>query len=195
MNEGIAAYFKLLGSLLYNEPDAQAIETLKEGELFAELPFAEDNALALQGQRQMCAWLEEAPIDELTQQARSDYMRLLVGAGKESAPPWGSVYLDKDRLLFSENTLHVRQFYERYEVMAKSKYHEPDDHIGLELEFLAHLINRGELDAALDFAGEFILPWIDRWNADVQKHAKTDYYRALGTLAVGGVHVLVGDNR
>jgi TorA maturation chaperone TorD len=188
--EATSAYFRLLGSLLFAEPTMPAVAMLKEGELFAELPFAENTEAAREGQRQMCAWLESAAPEELTEQARPDYMRLLVGVGKTLAPPWGSVYLDEDRLLFNEDTLEVRRYYERFGMMAKEKYHEPDDHIGLEFEFLAYLFDRGEQEAARDFSVRFILPWVDRWNSDVQKYAKTDYYRALANLAAGGIHCL-----
>ncbi len=185
-----AAYFRLLGSLLYNEPDAAAMDMLLDDEIFSELPYAGDNALAREGQAQITAWLGSGSKAELLDKTNSDFMRLFIGPDKLLAAPWGSVYLDEDRLLFNEDTLKVRKFYERYGMMTKKKYSEPDDHIGLELEFLAHLAEQGNDEAMAGFAREFMLPWILRWNDDVRKYARTGYYRGLAGMAAGGVEYL-----
>ena len=185
-----SAYFRLLGSLLYNEPDIQTIDMLLSEDLFNELPYACDNELAVSGQAQLNAWLKSADAKTLAEDVSIDYMNLLVGVGKPLAPPWGSVYLDKDRLLFSEDTLNVRQFYEHYGMELKKKYSEPDDHIGLELEFIAYLLKSGKADLARDFAEKYVIPWVSKWNDDVQKYARTDYYRALSKMAAAGVQAL-----
>ncbi len=188
--EAEATYFKLMGALLYNEPSEQAINTLRDEELFAEILYAGENGLVKEGQKLLANWLKSAPANELTDNARTDYMRLLVGAGKVLAPPWGSVYLDEDKLLFNVDTLKVRNFYQKYGVELKKKYSEPDDHIGLELEFLANLSEKGEVEAMKSFINDFMFPWIFNWNDDVQAHAQTDYYKGLANLAVGGVQHL-----
>jgi TorA maturation chaperone TorD len=186
------AYFALVGSLLFNEPSQEGIAILKDGGLFEQLPWADGLAQVEEGRRQMLDWLGSAPLEELAASARSDYLRLLVGIGKVLAAPWASVYTDADHLLLSEDTLLVRRFYERYGAMVAQKYHEPDDHIGLELQFLAHLLNAGEIGAAAEFAERFVAPWVGLWSADVQKHARTGYYRALAKLAAGGTAALAG---
>jgi TorA maturation chaperone TorD len=182
-----ASFFRLLGSLLYNDPSREVIDTLADEGVFAELPYAAESALARKGQKEMLDWLKSAPRDELALEARTEYMRLLIGIGKELAPPWGSVYQSVERLMFTEDTLRVRLFYEKHGMKLKEKYHEPDDHIGLELEFLAYLSEQGKIAAAREFAAEYIVPWISRWNADVQKHAETGFYKGLGNMAAGGI--------
>jgi TorA maturation chaperone TorD len=181
------AYFQVLGSLLYNEPGTGAIEALKTNEVFSSLPFAAENKLAAEGRLAMENWLESASTEELTDKARSDYMRLFIGPGKPLSPPWGSVYLSVDGLLFTEETLYVRKFYESNGRIVKEKHREPDDHIGLELEFLAYLSELGKTETALKFAEKYVASWVFKWNADVQKHAKTGFYKALGDMTAGGV--------
>ena len=44
-------------------------------------------------------------------------------------------------MIFQEQTLHVRQWYSRFGLQVVKLHKEPDDHIGLELEFVAHLAN------------------------------------------------------
>jgi TorA maturation chaperone TorD len=186
-----SAYFRLLGLLLNSEPSAEIFDKLADG-MFDEAFYAKDNEKVIKGYEEIRTWLKFESKEKLLADARSDYMKLLVGVGKVLAPPWGSVYLNTDRLLFTEDTLKVRQFYERYGMKSVKKYKEPDDHIGLELEFLSYLSERGENAAALEFAKEFVMTWISRWNADIQKYAGTGYYRGLANMAAGGVEYFTG---
>jgi TorA maturation chaperone TorD len=190
-NTAESLYFRLLGALLYNEPNVAILEMLINGSLFSELPYAQDHESARKGQVQVFEWLKSSDTEMLAEQARVDYMRLLVGVGKVLAPPWGSVHLDEDRLLFNENTLRVRMYYEHYGMKLKEKYHEPDDHLGLELEFIAYLFENNKTDAARDFTEKYIVPWVFRWNEDIQKYARTDYYRGIANIVVGGIHELM----
>jgi TorA maturation chaperone TorD len=192
-DETFSAYFRLLGMLLYNEPNSGLLDTLSDG-VFDEAVYAAENETVRQGIGEINAWFKSGSKEKLLDAARSDYMRLLVGVGKVLAPPWGSVYLNTDRLLFTEDTLKVRQFYERYGMKATKKYSEPDDHIGLELEFLAYLSEQGKIEAAREFVAKYIVPWLPRWNADVQKYAKTGFYKALGNMAMGGIDFFVGES-
>ncbi len=186
-----STYFLLLGSLLYNEPTGQGVVMLKEQGVFEELPFAADNEQAQQGQQLMCSWLASETTDVLAKAAQSDWLHLLMGIGKVLAPPWASVYLGEEQLLFSEDTLYVRRYYEHYGFRLTKKYQEPDDHIGLELEFIGRLLEQDKHEAACAFTQQFILPWLNQWADDVQKHAKTDYYRALAKLIAGGINSLM----
>jgi TorA maturation chaperone TorD len=186
-----AAYFKLLSSLLYNEPSLPAIGMLKREGIFSDIPFAAENKQAAEGRKIMENWLKSATAEELTDKARSDYVKLFIGPGKPLAVPWGSVYLNTEGLLFTEETLKVRQFYELSGMKAVKKKSEPDDHIGLELEFIAYLFKVDKADAAREFAEKFIVPWISQWNADVQKYAATGFYRGLGGMAAGGIDCFI----
>ena len=192
MTAAQTAYFRLLGSLLYNEPSAGTIHMLKNDGIFAELPFAADNTTAAEGKKLMSAWLDGAPADKLTDEARSDFMRLFIGPGKVLAAPWGSVYMSVDKLIFTEETLRVRKYYEANGRIVKEKNREPDDHIGLELEFIADLLDSDNFNMACEFAEKLVLPWILDWNSDVQKYAKTGYYQGLANMAAGGVQALTG---
>jgi TorA maturation chaperone TorD len=163
---------------------------LKNDEVFSELPFAAESEATAEGRRLMEAWLGSGSAEILTDKARSDFMHLFIGPGKVLSPPWGSVYMSTDKLIFTEETLNVRLYYERNGRIVKKKYHEPDDHIGLELEFIAYLLENDRTDTARDFAEKYVIPWVFKWNDAVQKYAGTDYYRSLANMAAGGVQEL-----
>jgi TorA maturation chaperone TorD len=128
-----------------------------------------------------------------------DYTRLFVGPGKIVAPPWESAQIDDERLTFQEETLAVRAWYRRYGVLPAQLHAEPDDHIGLELAFMAHL---AQLALAAQAAGDtarladllaaergFLrahpLRWAPKWCGRVGEAARTDYYRGLALVTAG----------
>jgi TorA maturation chaperone TorD len=118
---------------------------------------------------------------------------------------WESVYLTESHLVFQEQTLQVREWYRRFGLQMERLHREPDDHIGLELSFIAHLASRAvqaidEVDeASLDsllqaqreFLSEHLLRWGPAWAKLVKKHAQTDFYRALAHLTHGTLLALV----
>jgi putative dimethyl sulfoxide reductase chaperone len=128
-----------------------------------------------------------------------DYTRLFIGPGTLLAPPWGSVYFTKDRLIFQEQTIQVRQWYWRFGLQAEKLYQEPDDHIGLELIFVAHLA--GLALAALDvqdqaagkdlleqqwaFLQEQPLKWANLWCADVLEFSQSAFFKGVAQLIKG----------
>ena len=117
------------------------------------------------------------------------------------AYPWESVYISKMPFLFLESTLEVRDWYRRYGLEVVNFKREPEDFIGFELSFLAHLsqlaldaAEQGDMDgvAALvkaqrDFLSEHLLRWGFEWANRAAQHAETDFYRGFVLMARGAL--------
>ncbi|MEH7250637.1 molecular chaperone TorD family protein [Neobacillus niacini] len=84
----------------------------------------------------------QAEDDETLQLLQEEYKRLFIGPNALPAPPWESVYLGKEHLLFEEVTLEVRECYRQYGLSFIREGIEPDDHLVIELEFLSFLIQK-----------------------------------------------------
>lgn len=136
------------------------------------------------------AFPEYGPVD--AEAVEQDYLRLLVGLGTPLAPPWESVWASDARLLFQRQTLDVRYWYRSAGLQAAELHHEPDDHIGLELEFVGRLLERGDDDTAAAFVREHPLAWADRWLLAVEQNARTAFYPALAAEAVRLLKGVVG---
>ena len=197
----------LLGKMLYTAPRRDWLSDLIHGDLFTEAPFGEDQPLVQRGMEEMRLWCQEnqAGIAErILEDLQEDYLRLFIGVEHVLAPVWESVYFSKDRLIFQEETLQVRQWYARYGAEIEQLHKEPDDHIGLELIFVAHLAqvaldklakadNEGfqsALTAQSQFLDEHPLRFAPAWYKLVQKHAATDFYRALADLIWGALQAV-----
>ena len=192
--------YRFLSRSFYEPPSQEWLTTLAAERLFEEWPFTSDEEHTTEGVgllRGFCERLTPAIREELVW----DFTRLFVGPGKMLAPPWESVYRSKTELTFQEATLQVREAYDRFGLHAPALHREPDDHIALELAFLAHLSDlAGEAvaneDAAQlarchaaqkDFMETHLLGWAPACLELVLAHADTDYYRGVAHLTLGAL--------
>lgn len=186
-------------SRLFLEPvDESLITVLRDGPVLGDWPLAadEETVRGLDFLRVGAA----TPRGELV----VDHRDLFEGPDHVLACPYESVYLSDEHLTFEQETRNVRAFYQRFGVQAPSLGTEPDDHIGLELSFIAHLcvlgldaIEASDADAETaliasvgDFLGQHLLRWVDDCLDRVVQNATTDFYRGLGHLTRGTVRQL-----
>ncbi|STD12262.1 Twin-arginine leader-binding protein DmsD [Dermatophilus congolensis] len=123
----------------------------------------------------------------------ADHQRLFVGPGHMEAAPYESVHTSAEGLLFEPETLDVRAWYQHYGLSAPRQGKEPDDHIGLELEFLATLATWASdcleeddtqsaaiyAQGARQFTATHLLPWAPDFCALVRARAHTTFYQAV----------------
>ncbi|MCL2808360.1 MAG: molecular chaperone TorD family protein [Coriobacteriia bacterium] len=206
--EDIALLLAVLGVLIYEEPSSERLEILLEEGFFTDTPFSAEQYTGdapemSEGLDLLNEWSKQAAaagLEATVSDLASEWARLLVGIGTPVAPPWASFYLERDSLLFSKSTLEVREWYARYGLELERKHREPDDHLGLMLQFLSMLVSR-ECDAlkAEDtasatelmreqetFLNEFISPWISLWQQRVASDERSTFYRGL-SLLIGGM--------
>ncbi|MCC6801278.1 MAG: molecular chaperone TorD family protein [Anaerolineae bacterium] len=199
---GEALAGSLLGRLIYAEPEKAWLQSLADEDIFAESPFGNAQPDVQRGLDLLQSWAQVqrgSMSDEAFDDLRVDYTRLLTGAGNLLAPPWESVYFNDARMVFQEQTMQVRAWYHRFDLEAPKYNAEPDDHIGLELIFVAHLAQ--ETLVALDqqdqsgfetmlatqreFLSEHLLTWAFEWCKLVEAHANTDFFRGIALLTRG----------
>ena len=193
-----ALAYTFINRAFYEKPTDEFINTLVSEKLFAQWPLPPDDEFTSAGQNILQAFSANWQAGKLND-LKKDYQQLFIGPARLPAPPWESVYLSDDRLVFEKQTTAVRQFYARYGLQAANLYKEPDDHFGLEMAFMAHLctlgleaIRQGEvetaqthLNAQRDFLEEHLLLWAPDFLNRVITHAQTDYYRGVAYLALG----------
>ena len=66
-----------------------------------------------------------------------EYRRLFIGPGAKPAPPWGSVYTDRECVVFGATTLELRTWMREHGVARTADEKTPEDHIGLMLALMA----------------------------------------------------------
>ena len=122
---------------------------------------------------------------------RADHNRLFVGPGHLRAAPYESVHRSEEGLLFDRETHQVRAWYARYGLQAPLLNREPDDHVGLELEFLSHLAGLAlaepeRAETILADLGRFVsehpATWVPGLARLITDGAGTHFYRGVGLL-------------
>lgn len=201
---GQGLIFGLLGKAFYVYPERAWIKALVQNEIFSEVPFAAEQPDIIEGLELLQRWSSSGNggvSGQMFDDLQADYTRLFIGPAQVLTPPWESVYFSEERLTFQKETLDVRNWYKRFGLQADKLYNEPDDHIGLELEFIAHLATQAlnalekhdtaafdrSLDAQRDFLTEHLLKWVPDWCGQVQSQAHTDFYRGIALLARGAL--------
>ncbi len=192
--------FALLARLHHAELDKQALDELRGADFasfFALLP--EDEAA-----RQACdvinrGWkvMDEGDEARLLDELAADYAATYL-TYQNRVSPTESVWLDDDNLERQEPMMKVREWYERFGAAAPDWRKTPDDHIALQLAFLAHIMTlRGQEDAdaggdaaegaiwaasledAARFLDEHLMLWLDDFAAAAASQCATPFYAGL----------------
>lgn len=172
--------YSLAARLFAAEPDEEMLVWCCTPEVLDALAFldacvcerTEDESSVSELVRKWPHVCEEASgvsLDELV----SSYTKLFVGPHRPPAAPWESVHLSVDGLLFQESTLQVRRAYRAAGFKAAGYPHEPDDHLGTELSFMAVLAasalkkwqngDRIGVQADLEVQQDFLRDHLCRW--------------------------------
>lgn len=182
-------------SLLYEGPDRERLVALAQAsDLLREPPFSElaEGAAARMADALRSAASDEAAFDAFYRDLRQDYAFLFYMVSVSKASPFESVYRTDDATMFGPTTLEVRHEYERFGLKLSASDSQPDDHLGIELAFLAELFARAEaadetqvatfLDAAWGFMHEHVLAFSHTYLDQAAQAARTAFYRDAARL-------------
>ena len=189
--------YRFLGRIYKREADQILFDQIKDMKFPAECG---EGAMCA-GYRMIEKYVRQPGHTPLTELA-VDYARVFLGAGIASAAaayPYESVYTSPKRLMMQEARDQVLEVYHANGLRKVETFTEPEDHIALELEFMAHLCHETQqvlrnrdwpsisalLNAQLDFLTKHLLNWTPAFCADIEKYAATAFYQGIGTITKG----------
>lgn len=190
---------------LFSDPADQLGAFAAERAMFLEAPFAQ---VAPDAARRLYDALElrdgENSLPALAREVHLDrtYLFFMIGASHTS--PYESVYRTDDSTVFGPTTLETRAFYRAHGLRFDRNETEPDDHIGIEFAFAAHLLDQAAtaLEAGNDeaaheallalgtFLSEHTLVFSPMYLGNVQRRAKSEFYAAIAGIAEGTLNAL-----
>jgi TorA maturation chaperone TorD len=136
--------------------------------------------LMRQAMAELRAPLAQPVLDELA----SDYAAIYLTYGYH-ASPCESVWLDQENLAMQAPMFQVREFYKLFDLVAADWRTRPDDHLVLELLFLAALF-RDEHPQALPEAARFfdshLMRWLPLFGQRVAARCATPFYAGAARL-------------
>lgn len=110
-----------------------------------------------------------------------DYYQLFIGPRAMKAPLNGSVYTDRDNLLFGQTCTEFSQFCQLHGIELDHQEGEASDNMGLMLGLLAHLLQHRQ-DLVNELLSIHLLPWAGRVFELMAQHASTEFYRQLALI-------------
>lgn len=187
----IAATFNLLGALFVLDPIDPQFLPIMEGfnrrDLLNGWP-------AIDGERtaHIAAMMYPAEGQIDVDALHNAYNDLFIGPAALQAPPWGSVYLDEEHVLYGSSTLLLQDFL-RHEAIALDVANPgPEDHFGNLCWVGAWLAAEGRMEGFDRLLGEHLLPWAFLYLDDLERAARqigtesnpgTLFYKGAAELA------------
>ena len=185
--------YTFLKNLFFVEPEKSYLQGLLKEDHVSDFPYSRYNEKIKTGLDGLKKSLEDMDLDNenVISKLRWDYTRMFIGPDSLPAPPWESSYVNKDKLLFQEETLQVRRSYLKYNFVGSNYPHEADDHIALELDFMSKLSVKviesieanKELENILEilidqksFLEEHLNKWVFEFAKKIKECAETDYF-------------------
>lgn len=149
-----------------------------------EWPFVQEEEacialdLAKRGLEGSCVESGEFEADE---SITWEYRRLFVGPAAMPAPPWGSVYTDRECVIFGASTLELRAWMRKHGIARTADENIPEDHIGLLLGLMAWLAANQSEDLC-DFLRLHLLTWSSHYLDELAAAAQQPFYEGLAKL-------------
>lgn len=186
--EGCSADFLELAVLHDRELTADLLEELHT----VDFPLSLSVQLQKEAGQQACEILQNAlkelpkPIDKDTlDELAADYAAIYLNHAF-SVSPYESPWLDEDGLMRQEPMFKVKEIYKRFHLEASDWKNRSEDHLVLELQFLAHLLKLDQDNQTLaemaNFLDEHLLRWLDKFAKRVAGRCYTPFYAGLVLL-------------
>jgi TorA maturation chaperone TorD len=191
--DALAAAFATLGRLHREPPDEARLAAFEE--LLDEWPLPETDEARLGLERVR----RSQELGEDAETIRRDHDRLYGVSATARVAPYESVHRGIDGLVFDTHTLEVRRAYQALSLSAPNLHREPDDHIGLEFDFVSQALVMAldAVDAGHDadqtirvvrsFLHEHLLSWCPAMLDEVVRKATSEFMAGVALLSQGAL--------
>ena len=172
--------------------DPRSLEGLNNSDIKDGLELLSRAVAAMKGRK-----LEDVQVELAT-----DFAGVFLGIRHEVVPhPSESAYSNSGRLVYQKERDEVMAMYREAGLDKVSDFTEPEDHVALELGFMARLaretasaleanrINeaRRYLELQKRFLNKHLMKWVPRLCADVLKAAASEFYQGVALVTRGYV--------
>lgn len=178
--EALCASMRLLSAGLLANPRtddfAQARAALVGMDIAQDWPFGSDD-----GKMRAAGLLADGAHDG-TDELVVEYTRLFRGPAKLPAPPWGSVYMDRDQVMYGWTWVELRTWLRTHDIAGTYEENDPEDNFARMLALASEVAqNRPELLAEL--LADHLLCWSDHFLELLVDAAELPTYQGLAVLS------------
>jgi TorA maturation chaperone TorD len=153
--------------------------------------------------RQYLQGLSNRNLEDVRLELAAEYADLFLGIAGKPPHPSESVYVSTDKLVMGKARDEVLDAYRRAGLDKVREFTEPEDHIAIELNFMAILCQRTvdaiETDNAKrtreflgiqkEFIEKHLARWIPQLTKDILEQAEVDFYRGIAMITDGFIQM------
>lgn len=187
--------FNLLKHIFWSEPTKEFLQGIGEIEIFSgESDIDEGMNLLIEAVRK-----NKDRLDEYSEELALEFAKLFVGPKNPPAIPYASFYLSESHSLMTDETIDIRKRYLEAGMAVQELYSIPDDHVGIELEFIYYLTQKiieyfeqGKREEASrlfeirsDFLSEHMASWLPFFADKVIEVTAEDFYKGAAFILRG----------
>ncbi|MGT8839742.1 molecular chaperone TorD [Vibrio cholerae] len=195
LNEKRAEIYWWLSSLFFKELSGQDIARYHSAEVRTFLSgLADEQSLNREVKHLVEALNRLQDRQDAQLELAADFCDLFLKSDRDSALPYASVYTDKG-LLNGKPAQQMRELLGAHGVKVEQNLNEPEDHLAIQLDFLAHLAisanqieHSAQLSLALqaqsDFISQHLLTWLPAFAERCTQFDAFGLYSAAARLAL-----------
>lgn len=170
---------RVLGALFYFSPESKQASPLVTA-LTTTTDWCKDWPLPQESLQPLVETLKSGWEEPLA----DAWQRLFIGPWALPAPPWGSVWLDRDNVIFGDSTLALRQWMREKGITFERQQNEPEDHFGTLLMLAAWFSENNRYTERDQLLAWHLLPWSKQFLCAFIEKAQHPFYMVVAKLAL-----------
>ena len=178
-NQAFIASMRLLGTLFVASPKTQdfkrALEAVRSLDLEEDWPFGSSEGLT------HAAELFTQGAGDGEDELLRSYQRLFRGPNSLPAPPWGSVYMDRDQVMYGWTWNELKAWMRENGVEGTYEENDPEDHIG-RLMLMAAAVAEERPECLSELLTDHLLCWSDHFLAYFGERVSFPTYLGIAAL-------------
>jgi TorA maturation chaperone TorD len=201
-NRGRGNVYSFLSKIYEKEVTVDLLKQLTRPEFVSQLNTMGEG----EGFNLLSSYLKSAAGRDLQQirlELAVEYAKLFLGLGAGIYHPSESAYTTSTHFIMQQPRDSVMAEYRKALVDKVKGFPEPEDHVAMELQFMAHLCGKTEeavksgqnvdaknlLESQRNFMNNHLMIWVPKFAADVIKATTVDFYKAIAQITAGFLEV------
>ncbi|WNC71688.1 molecular chaperone TorD [Thalassotalea psychrophila] len=178
-------WFSTVLSNELNEQQFNSYINEQGANLLNQLATEDKLAEAIKSIQQSLQLLKNKPHPHL--ECAVEFTQLFLMDAKKGAPPYASVYLSKDGLMFQKAHDEMCALLQEQGLSVNKTFNEPADHIAIQLDYLGNLIlaslnatdNTEACDKQLQFINNNLMNWLPKFISKINQTDNSGFYQNI----------------
>lgn len=188
--------YRFLASVFIQEIDVQMLSSLQKMTFPAleesKTPWQQDLNAGFRLIESYLSGYEGKTKEEtsaLLEDLAADYAKVFLAAGDaagKAAFPYESIYAGFDSAFGGSLQMNLSALYASKGLsMREDMFKIMEDHIGLEMNYMAELIKEDQKAQQREFFQTHLINWVLQFAADIYKYTERDFYKGIARMTMG----------